>query len=507
MLTKNKVITSILLFFGILILVNFFADRFFTRLDFTENKQYTLSDATENILKSLDGPVTITAYFSEDLPPDIGKVRKDFKDILTEYDNASGGKIVYQFINPNKDQESEMEAAQAGIQPVLVNVRERDQMKQQRAYLGAVLQYGEKKEIIPVIQPGSAMEYALSTNIKKLTLKEKTKIAFLQGNGEPTLAEMPQLNQQLSILYDVGTVKLTDTTQIPNTYKTLVVVAPKDTVNPVYFQQLDNFLSKGGRILLAINRVDGDLSNASGKSINTGFEKWLDDKGIDIENEFLIDVNAGNVMVQQNNGMFTMNTPVKFPYLPEITKFADHPITKGIESVTLLFASPIKILPKDSALQVTNLAFTSEQTGFEKPPVYFDVMKQWTKSDFPVSSLPVAVAVEGNIVGNVPSKMVVFGDGDFAVSGSGRSARRLQEDNINLMSNAIDWLSDDTGLISLRTKGVSSRPIDPDLQDSTKTLLKYLNFLLPIILIIGFGIVRYQYRRRLKNKWMNESYV
>ncbi len=507
MLTKNKVITSIVLFFGIMILVNFFADRFFARLDFTEDKQYTLSDATENILGSLDGPVTVTAYFSEDLPPDVGKVKKDFKDILTEYDNASGGKIVYQFVNPNKDQESEMEANQAGIQPIMINVRERDQMKQQRAYLGAVLQYGEKKEIIPLIQPGSAMEYALSTNIKKLTLKEKTKIAFLQGNGEPPLSEMPQLNQQLAILYDVGTITLTDTTQIPNTYKTLVVVAPKDTVNPIYFQQLDNFLSKGGRILLAINRVDGDLSNASGKSISTGFEKWLDNKGIDIENEFLLDVNAGNVMVQQNTGMFMMNTPVKFPYLPVITKFADHPITKGIESVTLLFASPIKILPKDSTLKITNLAFTSEQTGFEKPPVYFNVMKQWTKSDFPVSSLPVAVAVEGNIDGNVPSKMVVFGDGDFAVSGSGRNAQRLQADNINLMSNAIDWLSDDTGLISLRTKGVSSRPIDPDLQDGTKTFLKYLNFLLPIILIIGFGIIRYQYRRRLKNKWMNESYV
>jgi len=507
MLTKNKVITTILLFFGILILINFFADRFFTRLDLTEDRQYTLSDATENILSSLDGPITVTAYFSEDLPPDIGKVRNDFKDILTEYDNASGGKIVYQFINPNKDQESEMEAGQAGVQPILVNVRERDQMKQQRAYLGAVLQYGEKKEIIPLIQPGSAMEYALSTSIKKLTLKEKTKIAFLQGNGEPTLSDMPQLNQQLSIMYDVGTVKLTDTTQIPNTYKALIVVAPKDTINPNYFHQLDNFLSNGGRILLAINRVDGDLSNASGKSINTGFENWLYNKGIEIENEFLLDVNAGNVMVQQNTGYFMMNTPVKFPYLPVITKFADHPITKGIESVTLLFASPLKISTKDSSLQVTDLAFTSEQTGFEKPPVYFDVMKQWTKSDFPVSSLPVAAAIEGNIAGSVSTKMVVFGDGDFAVSGGGRGAQKLQEDNINLMSNAIDWLSDDTGLISLRTKGVNSRPIDPDLKDGTKTLLKYLNFLLPIILIIGFGIVRYQYRRRLRNKWMNENYV
>jgi ABC-type uncharacterized transport system involved in gliding motility auxiliary subunit len=149
---------------------------------------------------------------------------------------------------------------------------------------------------------------------------------------------------------------------------------------------------------------------------------------------------------------------------------------------------------------VTNLAMTSDKTGFEKPPLYFDVARQWTANDFSASSQAVAVSVEkGN------SKMVIIGDGDFAVNG--QNQQRLQEDNINLMSNAIDWLSDDTGLISLRTKGVSSRPIDPDLEDGTKTLLKYLNFLLPVFLIIGFGVVRYQFRRRQRNKWMNEEYV
>ncbi|GAB4285758.1 MAG: Gldg family protein [Ignavibacteriaceae bacterium] len=507
MITKKQVITNLLLITGIIILLNFIAYRFFIRLDFTEDRRYTLSEATKNILGSLDEPVTITAYFSDELPPDIGKVKKDFQDLLTEYDNNSGGKVLYRFINPNENQETEMEAAQSGIQPVVINVRERDQMKQQRAYLGAVIQYGEKKEVIPLIQPGSAMEYALSTAIKKLSLKEKIKIAFLQGNGEPQLTDMTQVNQQLSVMYDVGTFQLNDSTDIPAEYKTLIIVAPADTVKEDFLIQLDKFLGQGGRILFALNRVKGDLSTSSGSAISTGFEKWLSEKGINVKEEFLTDVNSGSVMVQQRTGMFVMNTPVNFPYIPVISKFADHPVTKGIESVIFPFVSTVEVSIPDTSIKVTNLALTSEQTGIEKPPVYFNVMREWTRNDFPSSSLPVAVALEGKLFNGTYSKMIVFGDGDFAVNGSGQNARKLDEDNVNLLVNAIDWLSDDTGLIDLRTKGVTSRPIDPDLEDSTKTFLKYLNFLLPVLLIITFGVIRYQYRKKLKNKWAKENYV
>ena len=103
--------------------------------------------------------------------------------------------------------------------------------------------------------------------------------------------------------------------------------------------------------------------------------------------------------------------------------------------------------------------------------------------------------------------MVVISDGDFLVNGDGQNARQLQPDNISLAVNSIDWLSDDTGLVELRTKGVTSRPLDPSLEDGTKTFLKYLNFLLPIILIIAFGIIRFQIRRNIRNKLMQTSYV
>ena len=170
------------------------------------------------------------------------------------------------------------------------------------------------------------------------------------------------------------------------------------------------------------------------------------------------------------------------------------------------FTSPIKITKADSLLHYVNLATTSNKAGIQPPPVYFQVAKQWTQNDFPLSSLPVAVAVDGKIENGVYSKMVVFGNGDFATNGSGQNAQKLDPDNVNLMANAIDWLSDDTGLISLRTKGINSRPLNANISESTKVLVKYLNFLLPILLIIAYGIFRYQRRKRLKNKWMNEIY-
>ncbi len=507
MLTRKKVQTTVLLIFGIIILVNIISDRFFFRLDFTADQRYSLSDATLDILTTLNEPVTITAYFSEDLPPDIEKVRSDFRDLLVEYSNYSGGQVVYEFVNPSENQESEMKARQNGVSPIMINVRERDKMKQQRAYLGAVIQLGENKEVIPLIQPGAAMEYALSSNIKKLAVSEKPKVAILQGNGEPSLAALQQLNGLLSVMYSVETIEFSDTSGVPIQYNTLAVIASKDTIPNRYLNYLDEFLGRGGRLLLAINNVEGDFSTAQGKKVYTGLSDWLKGKGIEVEDNFIVDDKCSNVMVRQQQGAFVMNTPIPFPYIPMITNFADHPITDGLESVVLPFASSIKFSPQDTSINIMPLAVTSNRSGVQTPPIYFDISKQWGAVDYNLPSLPVAAAIEGKLIGELETKMVVFGDGDFAVNGEGQGAQQLQPDNVNLMVNAIDWLSDDTGLIELRTKGVTSRPLDAQLEDSTKTLVKYLNFLLPIILIIIYGVIRFQVKRKFRDKLMSVDYV
>src|SRR5688572_13039021 len=356
---KSKLYTTPALIIGIIIVLNLLANEYHIRLDLTEDRQYTLSDATENILEELEEPVTVKAYFSKDLPPNIVKTRQDFQDLLIEYATRADGQLLYEFINPNEKESYEQEATKNGIQPVLINVREKDQMKQQKAFLGATVQLGEKKEVIPFIQPGAAMEYALSTALKKISIDNKPIVGFVQGHGEPPLAEMPQAVEQLSVLYQTLEISLTDSTTIPDNIKALALIRPTDSIPSSHLQQLDAFLEKGGRLLVAVNAVQADFRSLYGTPAPTGLGAWLRTKGIDVVPNFVVDAQCGSVSVPQQFGGFTIQSSISFPYVPVISTFADHPVTSGLESVMFEFASEVKPV-NDSIDNFVPLAFSSE---------------------------------------------------------------------------------------------------------------------------------------------------
>lgn len=495
---KNSV--SILLVAGIVLLLNILSRQLFFRLDLTEGQQYTLSRATKDILRNLEDPVTVKAYFSEDLPANVAKTKRDFQEMLIEYSNLSRGNVDYEFVNPNEDPTVEQEAMQSGISPVMINVREKDQVKQQKAYMGAIIKLGDQQEVIPFVQPGGAMEYALTTGIKKLSVIDKPSIGLIQGHGEPGFQELSQAYQALSILYNVEVIDLPSADQIDTRFKTVAMVGPTDTIRPNDLAKLDQFLDRGGYLFLAFDRVNGDLQTASGSAIDIGLVTWLANKGIVVDDSFVTDASCANVTVQQRAGFLTFNNQVSFPFLPLVKQFPEHPITEGLEQVIFQFASPIRFMG-DSSLRFTPLVTSSENSGSVKVPTYFDIQKQWTSADFPQQHIPIAGLVEGNF-GQSPAKMIVVSNGTFPVSGQ----RGQNPDNVSLMVNSIDWLSDDTGLIELRTKGVSSRPIE-DLEDGRRSFLKYLNFLLPIVLILFYGFFRGQKSKNLRLKRMQERWV
>ena len=500
---KQKLYTTAALIVAILLVVNLLSNEFHLRFDLSDEKQYTLSEATKDILNDLEEPVTVKAYFSKDLPPNVIKTRQDFQEMLVEYASLADGMLLYEFVDPNESEANEQDAVGKGIQPVLINVREKDQVKQQKAFLGAVLSLGDKTDVIPFMQPGTAMEYALSTSIKKISLNDKPTIGFLAGHGEPSLGELRQLQDQLTVLYQSEEVRL-DTANVPDYIKTLVILRPTDSIPASALSRVDEFLSRGGSVAIAMNRVEGNLQTVTGTGLTTGLEAWLAQKGIVVEENFVADASCGMVTLQQQQGVFTMQSNVAFPFLPRVSNFADHPITTGLENVLFEFVSSMRYAG-DSTKKFTPIIYSSDKANTFGVPHYFDIQKNWSEADLPLRSLILGATVEGNISGVTDAKMVVLADGDFMVNGPPQSPRNLQPDNINLISNAIDWLSDDTGLIALRTKGVTSRPLD-ELEPATRGFLKYLNFLLPIILVILYGLVRMQQNRMKRLKRMGENY-
>ncbi|APY11585.1 hypothetical protein BWZ22_10180 [Seonamhaeicola sp. S2-3] len=498
----KKTYITILLVLGILVFANLVSEQYFFRVDLTEDKQYTLSEATKNIMKSLESPITVKAYFSENLPPNIVKTRSDFEEYLIEYARKSNNNLVYTFINPNENEATERKAIEAGINPVMINVREKDQMKQQKAFLGAVLEFEEQKEVIPFLQPGAPLEYLLSSSIKKMTIDHKPEVGLMEGNGQASITELAQVKTALDVLYDFKPVKVNDSTPVPESVKTLAIVSPTDTINEASLAQLDKFLENGGNLFIALNRVNGNLNTSYGSAFSTGLERWLEDKGLQVHEDFVVDAQCASVGVQQQQGFFNFTTNVSFPYIPIISKFADHPITKGLDAVVMQFASSMAFSAKDSLSTFTPLAFSSENSATLRAPQFFDIQKQWTQNDFNAPNQILAGVLEQTHSNGNRSRICVVADGDFPVN---KGQQQVQQGNVNLMVNAIDWLSDDTGLIDLRNKGISYRPIET-LEDGTKTTLKYLNFLMPIVLVIVYGVIRMQINKNKRSRRIEENY-
>ncbi len=508
MRSKSTVIYAVLMVVGIIILVNYLSNRFFFRLDLTEEKRYSLSTATKDVLRSLDEPVTVSAYFTKKLPPNYANLKRDFRNMLTDYQTISKGMVAYEFVDPAEDEELERKVMQKGIVQAQIGGREKDELKIQIAYMGAEIQMGDRSEVISILQSTEGMEYFLTTSIKKLALKSKPLVGMLQGHGESPLDQLSHVLHGISVLNDFQPVTLTDTTRELDKFNALAIVAPKDSFPESHLQQLDEFLSRGKGIFVALNRVDVDLNaSAIGHSINTGLETWLAGKGIHINENFVLDANNMPVSIQQEAmtpfGPGIVNRRVEFPFIPIVNNFSDHPITAGLEQMVFAFVSSINF-SGDSTEVFTPIVLSSDKSGTHPVSAYINVFKEWTDNDFPLTNLTLAATLEGPLSGNMNSRMVVIADADFPIASQQQTPN---PDNINLMVNSIDWLSDDTGLIDLRTKGAMSRPIKEDLSDGKRTFLKYLNFLLPIFIIIIIGIIRFEIRRNQRIKRMEVGYV
>jgi gliding-associated putative ABC transporter substrate-binding component GldG len=503
---------------AILILLNIISVRIFGRADLTRNHLFTLSEASKQAMRTLDDRVMVKAYFTEDLPSPYNMNRRSVLDQLNEYKAYAKGNLQFEFIDPTGEK-AEQDAQQQGIQPVQIQVVKEDKFEVKRAYMGMVILYADRKEVLPVVQNTATLEYDVTSTIRRLTAKSQKKIGFLSGHGEPPLSELTKVQQLLAKQYEVIAVDISKGKPVPTDVAALVVMAPTQKFSEPDKYQIDQYIMGGGKVAFLLNKVDANLQQRFGKALDLNLDDMLENYGLRINPDLIRDSRCASISIMQQQFGFNIQSQVPFPYLPIAADFSkDNMMVKDLQGLILFFASSVDTTALASkGLQGEILMRSSKESGKQTGFFMFDPLQRYQREDFTEKEIPLGAVVFGSFksfyagkpapmdtsAGAVPpggsaiaaspaSRIVLVGDGDFA-----RDQYLGNRDNLTFLANTVDYLVDDAGLISIRTKDVSMPPLD-QVSDGTKKLVKYGNLIAPPLLILGYGLLRWRVRKARK---------
>lgn len=431
------------------------------RLDLTESKEFTLSQQSQNILKSVAVPIQIKAFFQE---PSREKTKA--KDLLESYKYYCP-KLKYQFIDPDRHPGI---AKQYDI----------------RSYGTFIIEGAGKKESVTHLS-----EENLTNGIMKIIQHKKKIIYFLTGHGEANVNDYNKAGYSMvrreleKENYDVKTLDLLHQATVPSDASVVMVVGPRKSLLKEERVTLRKYINEGGKLCVMLDPYfDG------------GLEKFLRDYGIKIKRDIVIDK-----LSRVFGGSYLM---------PVVTKYAVHDITKNFNVATFFpecrSIKRTKNHPKN--VDVIPLALTSSGAWAETD---LKTLKEKNMASFnpnqdqpgPVSLVALAEIKplpkkdakkkkKGNEKESIVRKkgqLVVFGDSDFAnntyfgLSGNG-----------DFLLNVVNYLAQRENLISIERPTRKGRPLI--LSRSQSRLLLLIPLVIIPLFVLVCGIVVYQVRRK-----------
>ena len=486
MLVRNKnsftVYMSVLI--GVLLLLNLIGRNWYKRFDLTDNKMYSLSKSSENVVEKIDDLLTMKVYFSDDLPGELSNTQRFLQDLLEEYE-AKSDNIRFFFTNPESNDQLEEEARKDGIQPVQMQVVEDDKLEIKRVYLGMVLLYEDKKETIPVIQTATGLEYLITTKIKTLVNTDKKTIG-IANLSKSTDIKTENLSNQLRQHHITRPVELSNEGLIDESIDVLLVSGATDTLDSVTVSNLSSFLDSGRGVFFAQGGVTTDMQTQQASVINSNVFTFLNSYGLNVNQNLVLDKSCGRVQVQQQMGFIRMNVPMDYPFLPVVKNFNEQElVVSGLEQIHLFFPSEIVL---DTALNqkvagVIDLFKSSNKSGIMSGRY---ILSPDPKNNPFLQNLNQRSKVLGASSRLVSGgELIVVADSKFLSDDAGMSV----PENMVFLMNAVDYLAGEKELISLRSREITNRPLD-EIEDGTRTRWKWANVLLPSLLIAGFGMYR-----------------
>ena len=544
-------ILKLLITITALILLNILASKYFFRWDLTEENRYTINEATKQMLSTLDDQVYVEVYLAGDLNPDFKRLQKSIGETLAEFNIYSSNQVQYSFNDPTiaMSQKAKNDFIQQlvvkGIKPTRLYDNEDGKQTQKLIFPGAIVSYSGREVGVTLLKSNQtanaieklnlsieSLEYELANAISKLISIERQNIGLVKGHGEPKDIHMNGLKIALEESYFVENTLLTNSKL--GQYRSLVIAKPTKKFSEQDLYHLDQYIMNGGSVLFMIDKLEVNMDSISSPfnyafPYDLGLDGMLFKYGVRINNTLIQDRMAGTELVVVGNiGDQPQFKPFRWLFYPIINKYSDHSAVKNLDAVLTKFVSTIDTIKVANVLK-TPIMFTSAYSRSLTAPVLVSLTqlrKDFTPEKLNQKNLPVGYLLEGKfksffvnrfLPDNVDNegrknesqfaKIVVIADGDLAKNevnptsgqplelGYDRNTRNTFA-NKDLIVNLIAYLTDSDGLITARSKEVKIRLLDNVKTERDGTFWKMLNLILPIILLVVFGMAKYYWRKR-----------
>lgn len=268
---NSSMITTILLVVSFLVL-NWLSYSLYIRFDISNSGTLRLTSASKKILRGLPEIVTLEAFISEDVPDTLIKSVKDLRDFLTEYANASDGHVKLIFLDPDSDKDTQKRAQEYGIRSTTQAGKQGSGINIKNVYLSVLMTYEDKKEVIANIANTRQIEYELTGRIFKMANPHSNKIGFVKNSSfsldpqAPAFTSYAGLTQRLQTIY--GSVVPVDLSAgaIAGEISVLIIANPR-SLSAIEKFRIDQYILRGGNIVLAVSGVNVNLSGQRGGGV------------------------------------------------------------------------------------------------------------------------------------------------------------------------------------------------------------------------------------------------
>ena len=457
------------------------------RADVSEDRLAAWSPATDAILARLEDQVVVEAFFTRDLEHGVTQVAAGHLiDQLDELEARAKGRLEVVYTDPGRSGEARLRAVEEyGIRPFEFADAAGTVVVQQEVFLGLVVRYRDKQEVLPVVLPNT-LEYALLSSLHRMT---RLRAPVLGWSVPPELE--PRLRgarETLARTCEVRTVAgLAEGLEVAEDVDVLLVVAPRE-LHPRAAYEIEAFARRGGALLLCAERVVPDEQQTAFETFATGLEGWLVRCGVSL---------ARGLAFDPEYAVELRGRAHRYPFglfLRGDAFAADTPVSARQRALLLTWASPLRIEDEVSPDLIRRVLVQSSTRAYAVPaPERFEQDEEsmallhrelLMREDAAV--LPLVVEVAGELpaertagappaafdpltgrdaassdstvreLAEAPGRLLVVGDSDWLLDPPGA---QLPADHRTFLANLVDWLGAAPELVDLRTKTPRPRPL------------------------------------------------